>query len=128
MIQLPVKRSATTRLPRDEQAIVMASRLELRRYRDVPSFLVSALRLRRRFGRTDGSIQLVLAAKPLRRTFFTVSAWTDSASLDGYAGTEEHVKVMLRFGSRLADSTFESWPLAAGERAPTVNAALSRLG
>jgi len=46
----------------------MASRLELRRLRDVPSFLAAALRIRRQMLASPGVLGLSLIARPLHRT------------------------------------------------------------
>ncbi len=107
-------------------AVVMASRLELRRYRQVPGFLVAALRLRRLFGRSDGAIRLTLAAAPLRRTFFTLSVWSDQALLDRYVRSDEHARVMKRYGRHLVGSTFESWSLGPDAPHPTLAEALDQ--
>lgn len=57
----------------DGPITVMASRLELRRRRDVPSFLAPALRIRRQMLGSPGALGLSFIAKPLRRTFWTLA-------------------------------------------------------
>lgn len=89
--------------------VTMASRLELRRLRDVPAFLIAALRLRRRFADVDGGVRLDLEARPLRRTFFTLSTWRDRDALDAYTADPLHRDVMRTFRSRMAGSAFVTW-------------------
>ena len=67
--------------PADGPVTVMASRLELRRLSDVPSFLAAALRIRRQMLASPGVLGLSLIARPLRRTFWTLSAWQDQAAM-----------------------------------------------
>lgn len=95
--------------------VVMASRLELTRHRDVPAFLLAALRLRRLFRRADGGVGLALLAEPRRRTFWTVSAWDDHASIGAYNRHEVHAAVVERFRPRMAGSTFTTWSATAAD-------------
>lgn len=93
----------------DKETIVMASVLELERLRDVPRFLVAALRLRRLFATSPGAIRLSLTAIPLRTTFWTLSQWEDQASADAYTRHPAHVDVMRAFAPRMRGSTFATW-------------------
>ena len=93
--------------------VVMASRLELRRWRDVPAFLVAALRLRTLLRRSPGALALSLRAAPARRTFWTLSVWASHEALRAYAAHQHHVQVMRRFGRVMTDSTFADWTMSA---------------
>jgi len=111
----------------DTPVVVMASRLELRRYRDVPGFLRAAMALRRELRTADGAVGLALAAQPLRKTFWTLSAWRDDAALRGYTRNPTHVAVMRRYHDRMAQATFRTWTEAAGTAPPDWAAARARL-
>jgi hypothetical protein len=91
----------------------MASRLELRRLRDVPSFLVAALRIRRQMLRSPGALGVSLIARPARRTFWTLSAWQDQAALSAAVGRQPHREIMTRFRPRMAGSSFVTWTAPA---------------
>jgi hypothetical protein len=106
---------------------VMASRLELRRLYDVPSFLTAALRIRRQMLGSPGALGLSLIAKPLQRTFWTLSAWQDPESLDGAVGREPHVQIMKRFRPKMAGSRFVTWTAEDGVLPVTWDEALRRL-
>jgi hypothetical protein len=88
---------------------VMASRLELRRLRDVPSFLAGAMRIRRQMLASDGALGVSLVAKPLKRTFWTLSAWQDQGALRATAGRQPHLRIMKHFRPRMAGSSFITW-------------------
>lgn len=92
---------------------VMASRLELRWLRDVPRFLAAALRIRRQMLGSPGALGLSLIARPLRRTFWTLSAWQDQAALSATVGREPHRQIMRRFRPRIASSAFVTWTAPA---------------
>ena len=88
---------------------IMASRLQLRRLVDVPAFLLAALKVRRQMLASEGALGVSLVAKPLTRTFWTLSAWQDQSSLRSSVGREPHLGVMKRFRPRMAGSSFVTW-------------------
>ncbi len=92
-----------------DRTLVMASVLVLRRRRDVPRFLIAALRLRRLFATSPGAIRLSLKAMPLRTTFWTLSQWEGQADADVYTRHPRHVAVMREFSTLMAGSTFATW-------------------
>lgn len=99
--------------PEDGPVTVMASRLELRRLRDVPSFLAAALRIRRQMLSSPGALGVSLIARPMHRTFWTLSAWQDQAALSAAVGREPHRQIMKRFRPRMAGSSFVTWTAQA---------------
>ena len=90
-------------------ALVQISRLELARKRDVPGFLIAALRIRRLTLRTPGAGGLSLRAQPLRRTFWTLSTWHDEAAIGEFMRTRGHRAVMVKYRDRMAGSHFHTW-------------------
>ncbi len=112
MIRLP--RAAGIADPPPGRVVAMASRLELRRLRDVPAFLLASLRLRRRFRAAAGGVGLALAAEPMRRTFWTCSEWTGQDALRAFTGAPAHVQVMRRFRPAMAASAFVTRSAPAG--------------
>jgi hypothetical protein len=100
-------------LPADSLVTVMASRLEMRRLRDVPSFLADALRIRRQMLGSPGALGVSLIARPLRRTFWTLSAWQDRAALRTANGARPHRQIVGHFRPRMAGSAFVTWTVPA---------------
>jgi hypothetical protein len=113
--------------PRDGTVTVMASRLELRRLRDVPSFLTGAMRIRRQMLGSPGALGVSLIARPLRRTFWTLSAWQDRAALGAVVGREPHRRIMNHFRPRMAGSSFVTWTAPATALPVAWDEALRRL-
>lgn len=85
------------------------SRLELTRVRDVPGFLVAALRLRRVVMGAPGAVGISLRAQPSLRTFWTLSAWHDEDALDAFTRSDYHRSVMVKYRRRMAGSHFHTW-------------------
>ncbi|ULE35262.1 hypothetical protein [Mycobacterium sp. IDR2000157661] len=96
------------------QTLVMASRFELRRCRDVPAFLLAAMRIRRQMLKSPGVVGVSLIAQPLRRTFYTLSAWRDRRALDSAVAAQPHAATMAGFRTRMADSLFTFWDHPGG--------------
>jgi hypothetical protein len=93
-------------------ALVQISRLELARTRDVPGFLIAALRIRRIALRTPGAGGLSLRAQPLRRTFWTLSTWHDETAVGEFVRSAGHRAVMVKYLDRMASSHFHTWSAA----------------
>ena len=127
MPTLPWTASNSMPPPREGTVTVMASRLELRRLRDVPSFLTGALRIRRQMLGSPGAVGVSLIARPLRRTFWTLSAWQDGAALGAVVGRQPHRKIMNHFRPRMAGSSFVTWTAPATALPVTWDEAMRRL-
>ena len=113
---MPVLPWTTTDERADERAdevVVLASRLQLRRVRDVPGFLRAALAIRRQVLRSPGAVGVSLLAQPAHRTFWTLSAWTDEEAIGRFVGELPHRATMSRYHDRLAGAEFTTWTTEA---------------
>ncbi|MDX1892192.1 hypothetical protein [Mycolicibacterium sp. 050158] len=110
--------AAKAGVPRGTDVIVMASRFDLRSWRDVLPFLLAAFRIRRQMLNSTGAVGVSLIARPTQRTFYTLSAWQDRDALDAAVGRRPHVETMTRFGPRMAGSRFASWTAPASTGVP----------
>nr|WP_055406297.1 antibiotic biosynthesis monooxygenase [Frankia sp. ACN1ag] len=98
---------------------VMASRFVLTSARHSVTMLRSALAVRRALLAAPGALGVSLVARPLRREYLTLSAWTDRAALDAFVGDPHHREAMRRLGPAMAQSRFVFWHPPAGAGAPT---------
>ena len=115
-------------MPLAEGAVtVMASHFELRRRLDALPFLIAAVRVKRQMLASPGAMGVSLVAKPLRRTFWTLSAWQDEAALRATVGGEPHRRVMRQFRPRMAGSSFVTWSTDASALPVGWDEALRRL-
>lgn len=96
-------------------ALVMASRFRVRRLRDVPRFFLDSMRIHRQVRAADGALGLSLIARPLRREFFTLSAWRNRAALDALVRAQPHAGAMRRHRPVMAESTFTFWEVEADQ-------------
>ncbi|GAA1255328.1 hypothetical protein GCM10009665_52320 [Kitasatospora nipponensis] len=97
------------------RAVVMASRLEVRSLADALRFLVKSLAVWRQLRTAPGALGGSLVANPLRRTFYTLSAWESREALQAYATAEPHRSVMIALRPGLKDSTMTRWEVPVAE-------------
>lgn len=95
--------------PPGAATLIIASRLEVRRWKDVPRFFVKSLAAWRQVRKAPGAYGASLIAQPLKRTFWTLSAWKDNDALYTYAGTEPHKGLMTGLRPVMKESTFITW-------------------
>ncbi|MGX1548436.1 DUF3291 domain-containing protein [Streptomyces adustus] len=89
--------------------LVMASRLELRSLWSVPRFLLLSLVVLRQVRRSPGLIGTSLRAEPLKRTFWTLSAWRDQEALITFDRTDPHARHVRRLRPGMKSSAFVFW-------------------
>jgi heme-degrading monooxygenase HmoA len=111
----------------DPPAVVMASRFQLGRARNVPRFLYDSLRIRRQVLRTPGALGVSLIARPLKRQFLTLSAWTSAEALNQLVREEPHRSAMKRHRAGMADAQFVFWNTDAADLPVAWDDAIGRL-
>ncbi|NKQ25556.1 DUF3291 domain-containing protein [Streptomyces galbus] len=113
---MPTLRWTTVHTPApDAEAFVMASRLEVRSLSDVPRFFVKSLASWKQVCSAPGAYGASLIAEPLKRTFWTLSAWQDKDALYTYARTEPHKSIMIGLRPTMKDSVFTFWQVPAAQ-------------
>lgn len=113
--------------PGTTQAYVMASKFEVRSLKDVPGFFLKSLSAWSQVRKAPGALGASLVALPLKRTFFTLSAWEDRAALYTYAKTQPHQNIMTRLRSTMRRSTFTFWETPVDQLPITWDEAKRRL-
>jgi heme-degrading monooxygenase HmoA len=89
--------------------LVMASRLPLRSHRSIPRFLRLTASVARQLEGTSGLVGYSLLAQPIRKTFWTLSAWTDRDALDAFVRTMPHLAVMGKLRTHMGPTRFTTW-------------------
>ena len=94
--------------------LAVGTRLQLRRYRDIPRFLRASMAIGRQARGSAGFVGLKLRAQFRRRTFWTVTVWTDEASMIEFVRTDPHRTTMRTFARVMTSSTSARWQVADG--------------
>ncbi|MGW1274594.1 DUF3291 domain-containing protein [Streptomyces sp. NPDC002491] len=99
----------------DAEAFVMASRFEVRSFKDVPRFFLRSLAAWKQVSGAPGAYGASLIAQPLKRAFWTLSAWEDKDALYTYARTEPHRSIRTGLRPTMKDSAFAFWQTPAAD-------------
>jgi heme-degrading monooxygenase HmoA len=95
--------------------VAMASRLPLKSHRFIPGFLRDTLQIRRQLAETPGLVGYALNAGLARKTFWTFSVWEDQASLDRFAASDPHRRIIGRLRPRMGQARFEFFPVSGSD-------------
>lgn len=106
--------SASTPDPATE-CNVLATRLPLRTYRDLPRLLWWSARITRRLSSCPGLLGHAFALQVGDRSFWTVSAWARRGDLARFDRTETHRAAKARLRPTMLPSTIVIWTCPAGE-------------
>jgi quinol monooxygenase YgiN len=123
----PLPWRAKTRPDPARRYLVMASRLPLRSRRTVPRFLRLTLSVVRQLERTDGLVGYTLLAQPMKKTFWTLSAWTDQAHLDTFARAMPHLAIIRKLRPRMGPTKFTFWTVQGSALPVTWDEAIERM-
>src|SRR5690348_12741021 len=88
------------------EVVVMASRLPLQRYRSIPAFMRATVAIRRQLATAGGLIGHSLKADLLRKTFYTLSAWTDDSTLSHFSAGQPHRDYVAAIRPKMLPTTF----------------------
>jgi hypothetical protein len=90
----------------DQELHVLTSTLPLTRYRDVPRFLRWGMQIRKQLATSEGCAGYTLDARLLRKTFYTLSAWSDRDAMDRFVHSGRHAAMLADMAGRLGEATF----------------------
>ena len=93
----------------DQRYLIMASRLPLHSYATIPRFLAMTWAVARQLQHSDGLIGYSLLAQPTRKTFWTLSAWTDRSALHAFVRALPHMKIMKALRPYMDPTRFTTW-------------------
>jgi quinol monooxygenase YgiN len=114
--------------PEGEEAVhVLASTLALERYSDVPRFLRWTQRIRKQLATVEGCAGYSLDARLLRKTFYTLSAWSSRDAMNRFVHSGEHARMLEAMAGRLGEATFVESTASAAELPLDWRAAKQRL-
>jgi hypothetical protein len=102
----------------DRDYVVMASRLPLRRYRNIMAFLRATRAIRNQLAAAEGVVGYTLDAKPLRKTFWTLSAWESDEALERFSRADPHRSRIADIRTHMLPTTFVRWSVVGRELPP----------
>jgi hypothetical protein len=103
----------------DHECLIMASRLPLTRYRQVPAFLAATRKIRHQLATAEGLVGYTLDAKLFHKTFWTLSAWESKAALEAFSNANPHRARIDKIRPHMRPTTFVFWNANASDLPPT---------
>ncbi|MFF7766648.1 DUF3291 domain-containing protein [Streptomyces massasporeus] len=113
--------------PRDTEVHVFASRFETRTLWGALKFLVGTPAVWRQVRRSPGAYGATLKAKPLKRTFWTLSAWESKDALHAFVRAGAHGPSSRGLAPQMKDSAFTTWQASSEDLPISWSEALRRL-
>lgn len=113
MLPLPWKTLATP--DANKEYVALLSSLPLKRYRMIPRFFWLTFATQRQLHNSKGLIGYSLHAQPLRRRFWTLSAWEDQQSLMDFVRQVPHSQIMRALTPHVDKTQFVQWKVAASD-------------
>jgi hypothetical protein len=107
--------------------VALLSFLPLRYYRTIPLFFWLTFQTQRQLRQAKGLIGYSLQAQPLRRQFWTLSAWEDQESLMHFVYQPPHGKIMQMLASHMGKTQFVQWKVKASDIPLNWEAAKARM-
>jgi heme-degrading monooxygenase HmoA len=98
--------------------VTLLTYLPLRSARRLPAFLRFTRKIQRQLAGAPGLVGYTLRAKPLRRQFWTLSAWESAEALEAFVVAAPHRDVMAALASDLGDGRFFRRGTARGSELP----------
>jgi heme-degrading monooxygenase HmoA len=111
----------------DEDYLVMASALPLKRYATTPRFFRYFMAIRKQLAGANGLVGYSLRAELLARRYWTLSVWEGEEELTAFMGSPPHVEIMRNLGPDMGKTKFIRWTVPGSEAAVSWPEALERL-
>ena len=92
-----------------QEYLVLATHLPLRSYWRIPDFLRLTLAVQRQLAASEGLVGYSLLAEPMRKTFWTLSAWVDAGHLGAFTRALPHAEVMRQLRPHMGPTRFKTW-------------------
>ena len=95
--------------------LALLTYLPLKKYRTIPRFFWSTFAIQRQLAGSAGILGYALRAKPLRKHFWTMSAWLDEKSLMDFALRIPHSQIMKALSPHMGSTKFIRWKVAGSD-------------
>jgi len=107
--------------------LAFISYLPLKHFRAIPNFFRFTSEIRRQLRTAPGLIGYSLDARPLARTFWTLSVWRDQQSLSDFVAAVPHSRIMQSLAPHMGKSQFAQWTVESNEIPLDWNTAKARI-
>ena len=114
-------------LERDREYLVLASSIPARKFSSTWRMFRGASAVRKQLATAEGVVGFSLLAEPIRKSYATLSVWTDEEALGRFVTESPHREVMADLGPAMGPTKFVKWTISATDGLPSWSDALDRL-
>ena len=97
--------------------LALLSFLPLKSFWHLPAFLLATTRVAKQLAAAPGLIAYSLLARPMKKSFWTVSVWQDEDALQGFIHHPPHVRLMAALTPHMRKTRFVRW-MVKGSQLP----------
>jgi len=95
--------------------VVLLSYLPLKSYFRVPPFFLYTAQVMKQLASAQGVLGYSLLARPLRKQFWTLSAWENAEALQAFVQHPPHVRIMEALTSHMDRTKFVRWTVKGSQ-------------
>jgi heme-degrading monooxygenase HmoA len=99
----------------DREYVALLSYLPLKTYRKIPAFVRYTRQVQQQLASTPGVAGYSVQAQPLRRRFWTLSAWESEAALIEFVRHAPHSEVMRALAGQMGKTSIKKWKVKGSE-------------
>ena len=110
----------------EQEYLALLSFLPLRSFWSLPVFFRGTAGVMKQLASTKGLIAYSLLARPIKKSFWTLSVWEGEAALQEFINHPPHVRLMTSLVSYMNETKFVRWTVKGSELPLLWNDALRR--
>jgi len=107
--------------------VALLSYLPLKSYWRVPPFFLYTAQVMKQLASAQGVLGYSLLARPLRKQFWTLSAWENAEALQAFVQHPPHVRIMDALTPHMDKASFVRWTVKGSQLPLRWDEALRRL-
>jgi len=95
--------------------VALLSYLPLKSYWRVLPFFLYTAQVMKQLASAEGLLGYSLLARPLRKRFWTLSAWKNAAALEAFVQDPPHVRIMAKLTPHMDKTRFVRWKIKGSQ-------------
>lgn len=99
----------------DREYLALLSFLPLKSFWHLPAFLLGTAKVTKQLAAARGLIAYSLLARPIEKSFWTLSVWQDEDALQAFVHHPPHIRLMTSLTPRMGKTRFVRWTVKGSE-------------
>jgi len=99
----------------DREAVALLSYLPLKSFWRLPAFVLYTVQVMKQLASARGLLGYSLLGRPLRKQFWTLSAWESAEALRAFVQQPPHVRLMTALAPHMDRTRFVRWTVKGSQ-------------